>query len=410
MMIRWLLGLTVVIVGSWAAAGMIIAWRHWAMAQHVSAPAAAPAPRSAASPASGEATGPWGRLEYAPVIMAPTPERAFEVDLSDPQVRWCFPRMTALQLSELLAEIGLPEELRMELRDLAEMDPRIDGVVIRPSRELVLGLTPEQRARLYIALYRYNENVDQHETFRFRAASAEEWLGCVPLAESTRRLVTPLIFRHGGFLFFADLRTVLPLLESEAEQRRLVIALRRDATYLVRLKVPPDADVERLADYWGRGGREADVRSLLEAVAGSPNDQGIDITLLLPPFARQRLYTYEPPYEGASNGPDCLWAALNFFNSEPDDTLLDDAEAVRCFRSQYYRISEPGQLGDLVILDDPRDGWFIHAAVYLADDFWFTKNGFNPARPFMIMRLQEMKDFYPSLKPWAVSYYRCKGL
>jgi len=407
MMIRWLLGLTVLSFGSWVVTGIIIARRHRAMAQR----APAPASTAAALPASGETTGPWGRLEYAPVVLAPSPERAFQVDFSDPQVRWCFPRMSVAQVTELLAEIGLPEDLRMKLHDLAAIDPKIDGVVIRPSRELVLGLTPEQRARLYIALYQYDENVDQQESFRFRGTSAEQWLGCVLLSESTRALVSPLIFRHGSFLFFSDLRTVAPSLESPAEQRRLLAALCRDATYLVRLRVPSGADVEQLADYWGVGGRESDVRSLLEGVAQSPNDESIDITLLLPPFARQRLYTYQLPYEGDDNsGPDCLWAALNFFNSKPDDSVIADAEAIRQFRTQYYPISQPRQLGDLVVLANPDTSYFVHVAVYLADDFWFTKNGFNPGRPFMIMRLQEMKDFYPSLKPWTVSYYRRKGL
>jgi len=407
MTVRWLLGLTLLSMGSWVLTGILLLQRDRALAQRTPAPDCPPT----VSPANGESSGPWGQLEYSRVVLSPAPERAFEIDMSNPQVEWRFPKMSVAGLSELLSEIGLPEPLRVKLRDLAQLDPAIDGLVIRPSRELVLGLSAEERARLYAALYQFDENPDQQEAFRFRCASADQWLSYAPLAESTRRLVSPLIFRHGSFLFFADLRTVLPMIDSPEEQRRLLRVLRRDATYVVRLKVPPDADVEKLADYWGCGGREADVRSLLEGVAQSPDDKTIDITLLLPPFARQRLYTYELPYKGRRNsGPDCLWAALNFFNSQPDEALIEDAEAVRQFRTQYYPISRPRQLGDLVVLEDPETHMFVHVAVYLADDFWFTKNGFNPARPFMIMRLQEMRDFYPSLKPWAVSYYRRKGL
>ena len=70
---------------------------------------------------------------------------------------------------------------------------------------------------------------------------------------------------------------------------------------------------------------------------------------------------------------DCFWSAYNFFNDPPDNSVENTHSVVQLNR-EYDRISNPSQLGDLMILTT-RDGVPIHAAVYLADDIYFTKNG-----------------------------------
>jgi hypothetical protein len=62
-------------------------------------------------------------------------------------------------------------------------------------------------------------------------------------------------------------------------------------------------------------------------------------------------------------------------------------------------------LGDLVLLSRP-DGYLWHSAVYIADDIVFTKNGRRVTSPFVFMRLEDMKDFYPSDPPLVLHYYR----
>jgi hypothetical protein len=51
-----------------------------------------------------------------------------------------------------------------------------------------------------------------------------------------------------------------------------------------------------------------------------------------------------------------------------------------------------------------------HAAVYVADNFVFTKNGVSSSRPWMLMRLGELMGYYPTRKPMQALFYRPKNL
>ena len=54
--------------------------------------------------------------------------------------------------------------------------------------------------------------------------------------------------------------------------------------------------------------------------------------------------------------------------------------------------------GDMLMLFGPNDE-ALHLCVYVADDFVFTKNGVNPAAPWVIMRLEDvLVVYYPPEK------------
>ena len=66
-------------------------------------------------------------------------------------------------------------------------------------------------------------------------------------------------------------------------------------------------------------------------------------------------------------------------------------------------------LGDLVTLISG-DNELFHACVYIADGFVFTKNGSNPAQPWILMKLADMLAMYESLeKPRTILYLRHQG-
>ena len=56
----------------------------------------------------------------------------------------------------------------------------------------------------------------------------------------------------------------------------------------------------------------------------------------------------------------------------------------------------------------------MHAAVYIADDIVFTKNGFHCTQPWILMHLKDMVETYaarlPTGKQLNVLYYRRKNL
>jgi len=357
------------------------------------------------------ADGPWGPLEIIPIRISPPMEFVWQAESGPPRgVIWNFPKTSLTRLNDKLIELGLSDSVQAAIRSMAKLDPTIDGYTVHPNREFVLGLDPEDRAKLYVLLHHFSENSDQIEAFRFGGASAEEWLGDSPILPETRQLVTPLIYRHGAFLFFSDLRSVEPLLPSAEERTALIETLSCESTMLLRLQVSEDSDIEALVNYWGRGGREKDVRPILESLSRIGGRQGLDITQLLPPFARQRIYTY-PKTQNYNQAikRDCFWTALNFFSEQPDDRFGDAEGTFKTFKQDYYRIFGNPQFGDVILYADDNRG-VIHAAVYIAADIVFTKNGTTAARPWMFVRLKDMKDFYPQTNNEFTAFFRPRGL
>jgi hypothetical protein len=208
-------------------------------------------------------------------------------------------------------------------------------------------------------------------------------------------------------LFFADLGSIDQSLPSPEERSLLIDALSHESTFLARLVLSKESDLEELVDYWGRGGRARDVRPILESVLRAQGEQSIDITHLLPPFARRRLYTYHAVSEEKSrSGRGCHWSALNFFCAQPDDRFCDAQEVVRALHGECDHVDGNLRLGDVVAFIDQKR--LIHTAVYIADDILFTKNGHSPTTPWMLMKLEDMKYYYPRRNAVEVRYYRRK--
>jgi hypothetical protein len=135
----------------------------------------------------------------------------------------------------------------------------------------------------------------------------------------------------------------------------------------------------------------------------------VDISNLLPIFARQRLYRFPEALPGTDLGPGCHWSAFNFFNSGPTDETLHTPEGVEKVLSAGYvpATGEP-RFGDIILLTLP-DGSSIHSAVYIADGIVFTKNGPSLATPFVFSTMEDMLAFYPSSETLSLTYYRRAG-
>jgi hypothetical protein len=69
-------------------------------------------------------------------------------------------------------------------------------------------------------------------------------------------------------------------------------------------------------------------------------------------------------------------------------------------------------LGDLLILTS-QDGSPVHAASFLADDIYFTKNGVSLGQPWILMRLSDLLETYnvqhPGGEALVVHYFRRNG-
>ncbi len=349
-------------------------------------------------PPSVAGAGPWGHLEVSPIIVSPPLEYVSD-DWggrgSGPD-EWRFPGVSRGELDAFLQTAGFTPEQRSRIVGSAKPDPTNGGLVVTPDPELVRSLAPEVRGRLYTQLAKAPLNFDQANSFRFYGESPAQWLAGSPISDESRRIVTPLIYRDGGFLHFADIELVRSQIKDRGELRRVAKTLLRQPTMLVRLSVRESSEVSGLAEYWGRGGRRTDLRPLLESVAGAGPDHSIDIVHLLPSFARNHLYRYPQLTAADLNQSllaNCLWSSLNFFNVAPDDRFLEVPVALETLKRDYFIVQSAFQLGDVIAFLD-EEGDLFHVAVYLADDLVFSKNGTSPVSPWIIMPLDRATGYY----------------
>jgi hypothetical protein len=246
----------------------------------------------------------------------------------------------------------------------------------------------------------------QADAFRFFGDSLDEWFRGAPLSPATIELVRPYVYRQGRYLLFADLQAVAREISDQAELLQLARVLLRERTSLVKLNVDGNDNLDQLVHYWGCGGREDFVRPLLESLTQFRLGQQVDIVHLLPAFARRHLYTYpQLPRRAGGAWPDCFWTALNFFNDTGDDRLLDPETVKQTFRSEWRYVADSPQLGDIAMFHDEREVAH-HAAVYLADDILFSKNGSRLSRPWVLTRREQLEQLYWRDAPLSVRYFR----
>lgn len=380
----WLAVIVTLLVVPW----LVVGWVYWQRP----VPAGAGAVSNGAPVAAG--AGAWGALSITPIVVSPPLEYVSPLEGRHTPPAWHFPQASAEMVEAFFASVGLPPADVLRLRNSSRLEPRINGLVVSPGPAWIRTLSPEVRARLYERLEKSPLNWDQEQAFRFLGTSAASWLHASQISAETRALVEPLIYRRDNFLYFADIEAVRPLIQDTAEFQRLLKTLLRHSTVLVHLSVSREADVDALADYWGRGGRRTDIRPLLESIAGA-EDRSIDIVHLLPTFARTHLYRYPKLTTEDFDRPvlaNCLWSALNFFRPTPDDRYLDPETALNALRKDYYVVEHGYQLGDVVAF--LADENLFHVAVYLADGLAFTKNGTSPMAPWTIMELDDIKESY----------------
>ena len=235
------------------------------------------------------------------------------------------------------------------------------------------------------------------------------------LSPSSIQLLKTLLYPQGdSLLLFADFEPALRRLPNDAERRLFMNAVSRKRAVLAGLRVTSESNMESIVDYWGAGGRKKDVGPLLHALRHE-GDSKINIVCLLPNFARERLYTYPltAGVDASGHKEDCFWSAMNFFNETPDNRVNDMSYLKQVLTTDYAAINQATQMGDLIFLATPKDA-VIHAAVYIADDIVFTKNGESYTQPWILMRMEDMLDTYnvkhPHSGPLKTIFYRKKTL
>jgi hypothetical protein len=354
---------------------------------------------------------PWGEFEYEDLPL-PGPD-VFLPDSSRPLAtpRWYFGNCSRDQLRAFLRSFPFPERHRTALLEPTAVRASGSGWTVSPPRDLILEMEPALRSRLYAVLQEFPQNSAQCNPFRFRIDGFDEWFAHSGLGSEQLATLRSLIYTNGGTLCFCD-GPVLQELFSPSDFKRLVKALYGERTFLMRLRVTPDSDIDAIVKYWGsrkRGEEAVTMRPLLEALARVPGGGGVNISYLLPSFARMRLYTYaNPAADATATRQNCFWTSMNFFNEKADPQFFNLQNVQRVLTRDYAPTQEPPAYGDLIVLYDEA-GQPVHMCVALVEDVVFTKNGIDYLQPWVLMRIPDMLADYFAKTRVRMVVYRLKG-
>jgi len=357
------------------------------------------------------ASGPWGQFEYVRILVERPDEFLTPGTVTNRVTRWFFESPWEEQLPALLERSVMPAGRRVALLDTNRWERTPTGFYVVPGRDLILEMTPETRRAIYGVLAESPSNYFHQSVFAYRSDVVEEWFDQSGLEPRTVQLVQRLMYRQGTALCFSDVTDVMSLLPTESERLHLLKTLSRQSTVLMKLRVGPETDVDGLVRYWGKVGRAKDLRPLLESLKRARRTVMLDVAHLLTPFARSRLYSYPfPPSDPQAVKPNCFWTSMNYFREEPDDRYCEVDFTQRALARDYYQVPNPELVyGDLIFFYNAK-GVPIHAAVYIADEIVFTKNGAHFNKPWILMDYRDLLAVYPSDPPLKVVAYRLKSL
>jgi hypothetical protein len=322
---------------------------------------------------------------------------------------WHFESFTPAQLVSFFESCELSAVARDELMQTNRWVVSTNGCVLSPTHNLILKMNPLERARIFAVLGRSETNYAQRWPFRIPVNGFEERFACAKIPKPKLELLRSLMYTNGNYLCFCNFATLKTVL-TEEEFSEAVEALYSVPTVLMRVHVTPDSDTEALVKYWGRGGREKRIRPLIESVANMPAGEDLNVSFLLPQFARVRLYVFPDPEGDVTEAKtDCFYTAFNFFNTKADDRYLDPQFRRQALQTEYVPVRGQPLLGDLITLINRRGDAF-HVAVYIAQDIVFTKNGENYLQPWVLMRMEDLMAFYGEEPSIRMLIFRRKDL
>ena len=207
---------------------------------------------------------PWGDFEYTKLPLEEP--RGFLPNTLRPlgALRWFFAGSSQGQVEDLFNNCGLTEEQRRTLSDSHCWQVSSNGCYVFPPSKLVLEIRRTARERIYSVLADSPINSAQYHPFRFRPDGFEEWFADTGLGPAQLEVLRKLIYNQGGSLCFCD-GAIVQALFSTNDFNRLVKSLYGERTFLMRLRVAPETDIDALVRYW-------DISNAQKLVGYEPED------------------------------------------------------------------------------------------------------------------------------------------
>ncbi len=353
------------------------------------------------------ATGAWGRLWYAPSIIEIPPDHINVTKVPHDPTQWYLEAASTADLVASLRATGLDEQQVQALLQFRIYPPDTPGCLLQPSDAFVLSLDAQVRARLYALLERFPRNAMHVSPFHFRGEDTQDWMEGTDLPPEVRELVRSLIYRRGKTQLFSDMPLVMDRYPSAELFSSLFQALSREATLLAGVRVLPEDNVDELARYWGMPNRRHEVRTLLRTSQATQACRDVPVAMLLPPFARDRVYRYW--HKDDPNPANCHYTSLNFFNEQPDYRFTNVEEAARTLDRDYVEVTGHYQLGDVILLIRCGVG-AVHSCNYIADRIVFTHNGNSRGKPWELTTLDALLDLYADPDPVYLKVMRRRDM
>lgn len=361
--------------------------------------------------------GPWGRLWYYEVLLAPSGSILEQIPAPDPNPIWTFSGLTRAQLLAAVAKCPMSADVRRRLQDLfsAAVPDNSGRLTVHPPFELVLAVPREFRSAVFPYLVGGLSVTDYVQHIPFPTGfTIDEWLDAGSLPESVRQAILRLVYPAGDRVMLSDFGALYRLLDTRREQLSAHRAALREPAVIVLLEKPKPEEVPALAEYWRQTGRAKSLPRLLASFAATGDDlRYVDIAHLLSPVERELLNTYHVP-TGTNPFPSCFWTAFNFGADEPDPRFLippgftgqHEAMAWQELTSRYDRIETPGRLGDIIAYHPRGSDRVTHVCVFIAEQLALTKNGYNFSKPWCLSHLSDIDELYLTGLDVERAYFR----
>jgi hypothetical protein len=340
---------------------------------------------------------PWGELLTQDISLErPVEHLNVEMKAVQPPV-WTFQGKNPAQVQAFFIANGLtPPEAQKALAP-----PRVStqgpNTAFQPSDEFLFSLRPETRTRLYDAMRGLDVNPYLEQPLCYSRKLLDSIYADTRLQAEDLALLKKLVCGGPEAWQFSDYETLMGKIPTVPRRVAMAASLSRQSAVLGGIRIRPDTDIDKVVLYWASqpNVRFMDIRPMCEALKRLPSGGALSWMYLLPPFVRERLYTYPLPAAPGEPVPDCNWSTFNFSSVRPDNRFLDPAECVRYLDQAFYKIAQPNVCGDVLLFRDKANR-LRHSAVYLADDLVFTKIGKGPATPWMIARISDLQAMFSS--------------
>ena len=341
--------------------------------------------------------GPWGKLEYYHVYLEAPSYLVEQFPLPSSKSRWVFTPQQESSLPSILAETGLTAAQVEAVLSAPGKLSNADGVYLFPPPQLILDISPEVRGKLYAILRKIPANEYHVDPVLILNDDPEKWFANSELRPEIIDMIDKLSYRRGDLTAFSDLSLLMNLASGESEGRQILKAMTRTRSMILRTIINDHSEVDENMKYWttGLNLRRKDVVPMLHSVVATQGVEKLDILHLLPALPRKLLYTYPDPTMGADGiFPDCHWTSLNFFNYNAESYLLDSRLATTKVLESFAQVEPPYRFGDVLFFLDTKQGDAFHSCVYIADDIVYSKNGRNLLSPWILTKLNDIKDVY----------------